>query len=255
VARVGLVSKAAVYFTLGVLAAMAATGWGGRTTDTRGAIEVLGREGGALIAFLVGAGLLCYAGWRAVEAIADTDRDGSGWKGIGSRGAALGSAAAHIALAATAFGVGAGIRGHRSGSVPRWTAWALEAPVGTVLVVLAGAIVMVVGAFQFNKALRRGFLEKEHIATGGTSIRERRWLERLGRLGHAARGVTFEIVGFFLVRAGLHRDPGEARGIDGAFRFLRGLEHGHVLLAVVAVGVAAYGLYTLLLARHRRVGP
>lgn len=250
----GLAAKAAVYFTLGVLAAKAAIGWGGRTTDTRGAIEVLGNEGGALTALLIGVGLLCYAGWRVVEAVADTDRDGSGLKGIGSRGAALGSAAGHVALATTAFGIASGIRGHRSGSVPRWTAWAMEAPVGATLVAAAGVVVIVVGLFQFKKALRRDFLAREHIATRDTSIRDRRWLERLGRVGHAARGVTFEIIGFFLVRAGLHRDPGEARGVDGVFRFLRGLEHGDLFLAAVAAGVVAYAAYTLMLARYRQVG-
>ncbi|HET8645546.1 MAG TPA: DUF1206 domain-containing protein, partial [Vicinamibacteria bacterium] len=76
VARVGLAAKAAVYLTLGVLAARAAAGWGGRTTDTRGAIDELGREGGSVTALLIALGLLCYAAWRVVEAIADTDHDG-----------------------------------------------------------------------------------------------------------------------------------------------------------------------------------
>lgn len=255
VARAGLIAKAAVYFTLGLLAAKAAFGWGGRTTDTRGAIEVLGHQGGALIAILIGVGLLCYAGWRLVEAVADTHHDGSGWKGVGSRTAALGSAAGNVALAATAFGVGAGIRARRSGSVPSWTAWVLDAPVGAALVVLAGVIVLVVGAFQFKKALSADFFENEHIDMSGTTMSSRLWLQRLGRAGLGARGVTFEIIGFFLVRAGLHRAPGEARGADGALRFLRGLEHGDVFLGVVAVGVVAYGAYTLMLARYRRVGP
>ncbi|HET8645022.1 MAG TPA: DUF1206 domain-containing protein, partial [Vicinamibacteria bacterium] len=161
---------------------------------------------------------------------------------------------AHMALAVTAFGVAAGIRGHRAGAVSSWAARAMEAPVGGFLVGAAGVIVMVVGAFQFKKAFRRDFLAKEHIDGAGMGPGMRDWVERLGRMGHAARGITFEIVGFFLLRAALHRDPGEARGVDGAFRFLRTLEHGNVALALVAAGVVAYGAYTLLLARYRHVG-
>jgi hypothetical protein len=253
VARVGLIAKAAVYLTLGMLAGMAALGWGGRTTDTRGAIEVLGREGGTFLALAVGLGLLSYAGWRVVEAIADTDGEGTGWKGIGSRAAALGSAAGHVALAVTAFAVAAGMHARRSGSVPQWTAWALHAPVGAALVGAAGVVVLVVGVFQFRKAFRPDLFDKEHISVRRMGPGTREWVLRLGRLGLTARGVTCGIIGFFLVRAALHKDAGEARGVDGAFRFLRGLEHGDVYLAAVALGVVAYGIYTMLLARYRRL--
>nr|MBA3556337.1 DUF1206 domain-containing protein [Gemmatimonadales bacterium] len=42
-ARVGYAAKALLYATVGILAAQAALGRGGRTTDTRGALrEVLG---------------------------------------------------------------------------------------------------------------------------------------------------------------------------------------------------------------------
>jgi hypothetical protein len=254
VARTGLAAKAAVYLTLGLLAARAAIGWGGRTTDSRGAIEVLGRQGGSWIAMLVGVGLLCYAGWRVVQAVADTDREGSDWKGLGARAAALGSAVGHVLLAATAFGVAAGMRAQGSDGVPHWTARAMREPAGTLLVGLVGAAVVIAAGFQFRKAFRREFFEKEHIDTGPMGPTEKEWTLRLGRAGLAARGVTFGIIGIFLIRAALHTDPGEARGVDGALRFLRGLEHGHLLLGTVAVGVVAYGLYTLQLARRRRLG-
>jgi hypothetical protein len=65
--------------------------------------------------------------------------------------------------------------------------------------------------------------------------------------------VTFLLVGGFLARAGLHTDPGQARGIDGALRYLRSQDHGDVYLGVVAVGVVAHGLYTLAEARYRHV--
>jgi hypothetical protein len=253
-AAFGLLAKAAVYLALGGLATQAAIGWGGRTTDTRGAVEELGHEGGALTALLIGVGLLCYAAWRVVQAVADTDRDGSDWKGLGSRAAALGSAVGHVLLALTAFGVAAGMRARRTDGVPHWTARAMHEPVGALLVGLVGIGVVVAAALQLRKAFSRDFFEKEHLDTGKMGPAARQWTLRLGRFGLFARGVTFGLIGFFLVRAALHTDPGEARGVDGALRFLRGLDHGDLYLAVVAVGVVAYGIYTLLLARYRRVG-
>jgi hypothetical protein len=84
-ARIGLAAKATVYLTLGLVAARAAAGWGGRPTDTRGAVEELGRRGGMAAAGLVGLGLVCYAVWRFVQGIADTDREGSGLTGLITR--------------------------------------------------------------------------------------------------------------------------------------------------------------------------
>ena len=253
-AAFGLAAKAVVYLSLGVLATRAAIGWGGRTTDSRGAVEELGHEGGALAALLIGVGLLCYSAWRVVQAVADTDRDGSGWKGLGSRAAALGSAAGHLLLALTAFGMAAGLRARRAGGVSHWTARAMDEPLGALLVGLVGIGVVVAAAVQFRKAFSPDFFEKEHLDTAKMGPAARKWALRLGRFGLAARGVTFGLIGFFLVRAALHTDPGEARGVGGALRFMRGLDHGDVYLGVVAVGVVAYGFYTLLLARYRRVG-
>jgi hypothetical protein len=254
VAAFGLFAKAVVYLALGVLATRAAIGWGGQTTDTRGAVEELGHQGGALTALLIGLGLLCYAAWRVVQAVTDSDRDGADWKGLGSRLGALGSAVGHCLLALTAFGVAAGIRARRTGGVPHWTARAMDEPLGALLVGLVGMGVLVAAAVQFRKAFGGDFFEKEHIDAARMGPAARGWALRLGRSGIAARGVTFGIIGFFLVRAALHTDPGEARGVAGALRFLRGLEHGGVFLAAVAVGLVAYGVYTLLLARYRRVG-
>ena len=85
---------------------------------------------------------------------------------------------------------------------------------------------------------------------GALGHTQRRWARALGRLGMAARGLTFEVVGLLLLRAAFHEDPREARGVGGALRFLQGQQHGGVVL-----GLLAYGLYALVEARYRRVRP
>jgi hypothetical protein len=252
-ARLGLTAKAVVYLTIGVLATKAAIGWGGRTTGTRGAMKELHAEGGALVPAFLGLGLLCYAAWRLVQAIADTERKGSGWKGLGGRSVYLGSGLVHLGLAASAVGMAIGSRSADDDGLSGWVATAMGSPVGELLVVIAGAVVMIVGVAQIVKAFKDDFTEK--LERSRLSALRQRWVCRLGRFGHAARGVTFLIVGWFLVRAWLATDPGQARGIDGALRFLRAQENGDVFLGVVAVGVVAHGLYTLAEAWYRRVEP
>jgi hypothetical protein len=249
VARVGLAAKGAVYLTLGVVAARAAAGWG-RPTDTRGAVEELGRRGGMAVAGLVGVGLLCYAVWRFVQGIADTDREGAGWMGLLKRLNHLASGAGHLLLGGTALGLAAGLHARRQGA--RWTTVVMAAPEGPLLVGLVGVIVIAVGIAQFVQAYRDRFLK--HVDTRRLTRRTLAWLRTLGRVGHVARGVTFEIIGYFLLRAALHTDPGQARDVAGALRFLRAQEHGRFFLGLVAGGVIAYGVFQLTLIQYRRFG-
>lgn len=76
----------------------------------------------------------------------------------------------------------------------------------------------------------------------------------LGRLGYAALGVVFSIIGFFLVVAALHRDSHQAQGLDSALRTLLHQPYGSVLLGIVAFGLFAYGIYSFVEACYRRVG-
>ena len=69
----------------------------------------------------------------------------------------------------------------------------------------------------------------------------------------AARGVTFGILGGFLLYAGIAADPSEARGLGGALVVVAQQPSGPWLLGVVALGLTAYGLFCLSQALYRRV--
>ena len=62
-----------------------------------------------------------------------------------------------------------------------------------------------------------------------------RWTERWGRLGIAARGIVFGVVGTFLTRAAFEFDPQEARGLGGALQALARQPLGPWLLGAVAL--------------------
>ena len=74
-ARVGYAAKAVLYATVGILAAQAAFGKGGRTTDTRGALrELLQAPYGRIMLLVVAVGLLGYTVWLFVRAVTDAER-------------------------------------------------------------------------------------------------------------------------------------------------------------------------------------
>jgi hypothetical protein len=79
------------------------------------------------------------------------------------------------------------------------------------------------------------------------------WAVRIGRLGFAARGVVFGIIGLCLLQAARQMEPQQAHGTGGVLALLADSPFGPWLLAVVALGLIAYGVHMLVEARYRRM--
>ena len=78
-------------------------------------------------------------------------------------------------------------------------------------------------------------------------------LIRISRFGIAARGVIIVVIGFSLTRAAIRHDPSAARGTSGAFHQIGASSFGRLLLIIVGVGFATYGVYAFINARYRRI--
>jgi hypothetical protein len=246
IARVGFAARGAVYVMVGVLAARAAAGHG-RTTDARGAVREIGRlEDSGTLLIALGLGLAAYAVWRFAQALEDLDSKGGGVKGLAVRTGYAASGLIHLGLAFTAGGYA-----HRSGSMRSWVARSLAEPWGVWAVGLGGAAVVGAGVYQFHKAWTATF--EEHLRTQRMSADARRWSRRIGRFGLCARGVTFLIIGWFLVRAAVRLNAREVKDFPGALRMLQAQEYGAWLLGIVALGLIAYGLLSFVDARYRRI--
>jgi Domain of Unknown Function (DUF1206) len=248
-ARIGYVAKALLYATIGILAAQAALGEGGRTTDLGGALrEVVRAPMGEALLLVIALGLAGYAIWRVLDAITDAEGKGGDAKGLARR---LGSAArglGHGALAVAAFGLATG-SSHGGGDKRELASKAVDVAGGSWLLWLAAAAVLAYACSQ----LYRAYAAKlgSQLDVGAASVGVGRWVIGLSRAGIAARGVVFGLVGVLLVRAAQHQNPQEAGGIRDSLRMLG--EMGRWPLAVVAFGLVAYAVYELLNARYRRI--
>ena len=83
-------------------------------------------------------------------------------------------------------------------------------------------------------------------------VGEDHWVSRLGRWGYLARSIVWAIIGIFFVQAGINYDPDKANGLSAALQTLAGDGWGQGLLWVVALGLLAFGLFTLGEARYRK---
>lgn len=254
-ARFGYAAKGSVYVVMGVLAALAAVGAGGKTTDQNGTFRVIedapfGRE----MLGLVAVGLFGYVLWRAVQAAADPDEDGTGLRGIAKRIGYAGSALLHAFFALTAASQALGQGDDWGSSSEEWTGWFLSFPLGWLIVAGVGAGIVGVGLYQIYEAYHAEF--KKYLKLDALGEKRHGWIEHGGRFGVAARGVVFVIAGGFLFLAALRSDEEEVRSLGGALSAL--LEQpffGYLLLGLVAVGLVAYGLLMFVVARYRLIAP
>jgi hypothetical protein len=251
-ARLGYAAKGVLYATIGVLAARAALGSGGRTTDTRGAMtEVLSAPFGRVLLFVIALGLLGYAAWRVVEAITDPEQRGSDAKGMAMRASFVGRGLLHAALAVSAFRIALGGRDDQGpgGGSEGLTARALELPAGEAIVWGAALSFVGYGLYQLYRAFKAKL--SKQLDLGRMSAEAGRWVIGVSRAGIAARGIVFAAIGLLLARAASRHDAGEAGGLGDAMRELAGL--GRLPYAAIALGLVAYGVYEFLNARYRRI--
>jgi hypothetical protein len=74
----------------------------------------------------------------------------------------------------------------------------------------------------------------------------------VGRLGTMARGVVFIHIGYLLTVAAYTLNPDKVATSDGALKQLE-QQLPPWLFSALALGLIAYGLYALVLARYRKV--
>jgi hypothetical protein len=252
--RFGYIIRGVLYIVVGILALQAALGQGGATTDIGGAITAIGGHSlGTFLLILVAIGLVGYSAWGFIRAIFDPLKRGTDPKGIAQR---IGYVVSGLSYGALLFPTVRFLLHDNSddqggGSSHDWTAAFISQPLGQWLVILFGLIGIGGGLGQLWLAFSADF--QKDLKYGEMSEEAQTWTRRIGRAGYAARAVIFVLIGFFLAKAALSYDPKEARGLDGALLALAQQTYGPWLLGAVAVGLIAFGVFSILSARWQRM--
>jgi len=251
--RLGYVVRGALYAVMGLLALrIAMSKPDGQAVDLTGSVVYLiGNPFGKFVLLLIIVGLAAYSIWGLIRAIFDPLHRGSDPSGLIERLGFVSSAVSYGLIVVFGLKILMGSGGTSTDSTQKTISSILEHPEGGWLTVLIGIVAIGIGLGQWVEAYRAVF--KRDLKGAEMSDAQRKVAVALGRFGMFARGVVFLIIGWFIVQAGLHHDPGQVQGFGGAFMFLLAQPFGHLVLGVVALGFIALGLHSLASARWIRL--
>ncbi|MEU2424978.1 DUF1206 domain-containing protein [Streptomyces sp. NPDC007851] len=253
-ARAGFVARGVIYALIGVLSLRIAFSGGGGQADRGGAVaEIAQKPFGTALLWLLGVALAGMALWRLSEAA--FGQAGPDGEKPGKRAMAAGRFLFYTFVSYSVLSYAAGDKGSGSGSSDKnsqdVTAKALEWPGGQWIVGAAGAAVTVAGVWIAVRALMRKF--EKHLRMFEMSQKTRRFVDFFGMFGGTARGVVFATAGGFAIAAAVRHQPGKAKGMDNTLRAFAGTPAGPWLLALIAVGLVAFGVFSWANARWRKV--
>lgn len=94
---------------------------------------------------------------------------------------------------------------------------------------------------------------RKHLKMSEMTQKVRRAVDFSGMFGGVVRGIVFATAGGFAVAAAVRHEPGKAKGMDDTLRSFTETPAGPWLLALVALGLAAFGVFSWANARWRKV--
>ena len=247
-ARIGYVVLGILHVLIGAIAISIATGGGGGNADQSGALQQIQQTpAGVVLLWGIVIGLLALAIWQIAEAVVERDPDAK--KRWAHRIKFLGTAAAYLAIGATALVYALGGQSQSSDSSQSFSARLLAVPAGVALLVLVGLVVAAIGIAFVVRGITRAFTKSLSLPSGAA----RSGIVAFGTVGYIAKGIAVAVAGVLFVIAALTHDPETAGGLDSALRTLAGLPFGVFILWAVGAGLALYGLFCVARARYARM--
>jgi uncharacterized membrane protein YidH (DUF202 family) len=250
-ARVGLACYGVTHLLIAWLALQIAFGGGGgQQANQKGAFQQLtDNTFGKILLWIIVVGFVAVGLWRLGQAIWGYRYVSDKKKQLRKRGTSAFKAVVFFTLTVlavrTAIGSGGGGNGQQQA-----TAGVLGLPGGQWIVGLVGLGIIVAGGSKIYAGWKKKFEDDMNMPS---DQKTRQAVERTGQIGYIAKGVSIAVIGVLVVIAAIQFDPAKAAGLDAALRSLAQTPLGPWLLVVVALGLAAYGVFCWFDAKYHRV--
>ncbi|MGJ3509572.1 DUF1206 domain-containing protein [Enemella sp. A6] len=242
---VGLICYGIVHLLIAWVAGQLALGGssGGEEASSSGALRSLAQQPwGEVLMVVIAIGFGTLVIWQLLQALFG-HHEFEDKKRIRKRLASAGKVILYGALGFSAVRLATTGDDGGGGTEESLTGKLMGMPLGRILVIVVGVVVIAVGISMIVKAVRQKFTEELNTRPG-TGARV------LGTLGYIAKGIAIGVVGALFGWAAITFDPDKAGGTDEALRTILEQPFGTFLLLAVALGFAAYGLYCFYWSRY-----
>ncbi|WP_053351934.1 DUF1206 domain-containing protein [Leucobacter musarum] len=243
-ARGGYVASGLVHALIGALAISVVVRSGAAEADQVGALSAIaGIPLGFAALWVVAALLFALGVFHVVHGFAlDLSSRRKRW---GRRLAEWGQGIAFCVMGGISVAVALGARPDPDETAQQASRGLLTFPGGSVLLVIVGIAVAIVGGAWVWMGIARSFRKQmtlPHSAAGHA-------IAGLGAVGFVGKGAALLTVGGVLALAGLERDSTSAGALDAAITSLSKLPGGNVAIVLIGVSFLAYGLFCQFRAR------
>ncbi|MEP7020447.1 MAG: DUF1206 domain-containing protein [Pseudonocardiales bacterium] len=247
-AKIGFLARGVTWITIGILAFRLASGVSKKSADRSGALQEIGSKPfGKFMLVVIAIAFAAYALYNLAAGAFDFDGKGAGDRVLRFVRTVLYGTGAWTAYH---FATGSKVKADKKQSVD-FTAKMMDRSMGPLLVGLIGVVLIAAGIYNASKAFGKKY--EEGLQTFELSPANEKIIGLLARVGYISRGAVFAVVGLLFIQAARTHNAGEATGLDGALRRLLKLSYGRPLVAVLGIGLVAFGLFSLVEARYRKI--
>ncbi len=258
--RFGIAIRGLIYVLVGLVAAQIALGpltaaaASHQSAAPTGVFAQLAEDPfGRVCLLAVAVGASAYALLMLVDATLGHADERSPMPRWGNRALSAWGLILHAMLAWQALHISVIGSGGRGTAEESLTARALRLPAGALLVAAVALILAVVTIGLLRRAVIRSDLDR--LQVGEMSRTVRRATVALAVVGNVARASVAALAAYWFTRAALRHDADDAVGIDETLRSLLEAPYGSWMLLALAAGLVAFGAFTFLEARWRRLNP
>lgn len=246
----GYAAKGTIYLLIGVSVVQAATISQQKATGTYLSLSFLASHPlGKLLVFLLAIALMGYVIRRLLQAILiPGSSQVSGWKRFGKRVGYIMSGLTYTGIAYSAMNI-VFKTGEYDDTIEDLADQLFDQPLGEWLIFLGGIATITIGIFYIF-----GAYTGSYISEFDADIHHQleKWSRRMGKIGVAARGVSFVLSGALLIQAAIIGNSELAGGLQNVFRVLTTQPLGFLWLVSIGVGLISYGLYMFVASGYRR---
>jgi hypothetical protein len=250
-ARGGFIGYGIIHLIFAWIALQVAFQGSSQESDQSGALQTLAGNGlGKTLLVVIAVGMIAMAIWQGFEAaIGESGEQNNTAKA--ERVLSVARAILYLYLAYYAIKILQGSNKSMGDTSQSKTSSIMDNTGGRWLIGFVGLVVIGVGVGMAVYGFKKKFTK--HLKTGEMTPRTRQPIIRLGMAGYMAKGTAYAIAGLLVVLAAVNYDPEKARGLDAALKTLAGYSWGVWLLALIAVGIACFGVYCIAQAKYRKV--